>query len=179
MKINQNRNQILVFYMLGFLAGILYANLMSGQYLTSSGIFNEYFLKQYAQTDVVTEEYIWYIIGVRGIPFVTFAMIGFTRMRKLASSGLLLWTGFSCGMVAVGAVMKMGLKGLLLCLVGITPQFCFYAPAYIVLIWYFYTYPQSRWNNSKTIFIVLAFLAGLVMEGYVNPVLMKAFIKVL
>lgn len=179
MKIHQNRKQILVFYMLGFFAGILYANLISRQYLTISGIFNEYFLKQYARTDVVAEEYIWYIIGVRGLPFAAFILLGFTRIRKAASAGLLLWTGFSCGLVTVASVMKMGIKGIALCLVGITPQFFFYIPAYIVLIWYFYTYPQSRWNNSKTMFVILAFLVGLVLEGYVNPIWMKAFIKII
>lgn len=179
MKIHQNRKQILVFYMLGFFAGILYANLISRQYLTATGIFNEYFLKQYAQTDVAAEEYIWYIIGVRGIPFAAFVLLGFTRVRKAVSAGLLLWTGFSCGLVTVASVMKMGIRGIALCLAGITPQFFFYIPAYIVLIWYFYTYPQSRWNNSKTMFVILAFLIGIVLEGYANPILMKAFIKIL
>lgn len=179
MKILQNKKQLLVFYMLGFLAGILYANLISRQYLMASGIFNEYFLKQYAQTDVVLEEYVWYIISVRAVPFAVFALLGFTRMRKVASAGLLVWTGFSCGMVTVASVIKLGIKGIALCIVGITPQFFFYIPAYMILIWYFYTYPQSRWNNSKTMFILMAFLTGIVMEGYVNPILMKAFIGII
>lgn len=179
MKIFQNKKQLLVFYMLGFFAGILYANLISRQYLMASGIFNEYFLKQYAQTDVVLEEYVWYIIGVRAVPFAVFALLGFTRIRKVAAAGLLIWTGFSCGMVTVASVIKLGIKGIVLCIVGITPQFFFYVPAYMILIWYFYTYPQSRWNNSKTMFILTAFLIGVVMEGYVNPILMKAFIGVI
>lgn len=177
MKILQNRKQIVAFYMLGFLIGILYANLVSKQYMTVSGIFNEYFLKQYASTDIILEDYVWYILGVRLLPFIVICILGCTKLRKITVVGTLAWTGFSCGMLMATSIMKLGMKGVFLCIVGITPQVFFYLLAYSILLWYFYSYPQSRWNMGKMVFVLLTFSIGIVMEGYVSPILMKLFIK--
>lgn len=57
--------------------------------------------------------------------------------------------------------------------------FSFYIPVYVVILWYLYTYPSIRWNMTKTIFVLLAFAVGMIMEGYVNPVFMKIVIKTL
>lgn len=62
MRIRENKKHFILFYMLGFFIGIVYANLMSKDYITSMGIFNEFFLSQYMQADVDVAEYIWYQI---------------------------------------------------------------------------------------------------------------------
>lgn len=177
MKIQENKKQLLVLFMLGFLAGILYANIVSKQYVTVTGIFNEYFLNQYVQTEVVVEEYIWYIMQVRLLPFAIICILGCTRLKKPAVLLCLLWTGFSTGMLAVASVMHLGMKGIMLCVVGIMPHFIFYILSYTVLLWYFYNYPNTRWNSGKTMFVVLTFAIGIILESYMNPILMKAFIR--
>ena len=73
----------------------------------------------------------------------------------------------------------MGIKGSLLCLVGLFPQFVLYIPAYVVLLWYCYTVPHTRWNRQKTIFVSLAMSVGIILEIYVNPIIVKAFLSVL
>lgn len=177
MKIQESKKQLFVLYMTGFLAGILYANIVSKQYVSVTGIFNEYFLNQYAQTEVVAEEYIWYIIQVRLLPFAVLAILGCTRFKKPAVLLCLLWTGFSTGMLAVASVMHLGLKGILLCVAGMLPHFIFYILAYTVLLWYFYNYPNTRWNPSKTLFVAVTFAIGIILESYINPVVLKAFIN--
>lgn len=179
MRIRESKKQLLVLYMLGFLAGILYANIVSKQYVTVTGIFNEYFLNQYAQTEVVVEEYIWYIIQVRALPLILICLLGCTKLKKPTVLLCLLWTGFSTGMLAVSSVMHLGLKGILLCVVGMMPHFIFYILAYTVLLWFFYNYPNTKWNSGKTLFVILTFMIGMILESYVNPILMKVFIKTL
>ena len=49
----------------------------------------------------------------------------------------------------------------------------------MVVIWYSYTYPQNKWNAQKSIFIGLAMVMGIILEAYVNPILMQAFLKTL
>lgn len=56
MRIRENKKHFILFYMLGFFIGIVYANLMSKDYITSMGIFNEFFLSQYMQADVDVAE---------------------------------------------------------------------------------------------------------------------------
>ena len=88
-------------------------------------------------------------------------------------------TGISAGILISAAVLNLGIKGSLLCLVGLFPQFLLYIPAYVVLLWYCYTAPQTRWNRQKTIFVSLAMSVGILLEIYINPIIVKAFLSVL
>lgn len=177
-RIFRNKSQFAaVFLMIGFVAGILYANIVSKQYVTTSGIFNEYFLKQYIQTEIIAEDYIGFVIRVRVIPFLLVCFLGCTKWKKALVGGVLVWTGFTSGMLAVSAVIRLGIKGLVLCMAGIFPQMLFYILAYVVLLLYLYRCPEGRWHIGKTIFIMLSFVIGILLETYVNPILMKIVIK--
>lgn len=177
MKIQQRKKLMTAFYMAGFFIGILYANVFAKNYMTSTGIFSEYFLSQYVAIDVIPEEYMLYILRVRLAPLALLILAAQTRFRKLVVAGAFIWLGFSGGMLIVSAIMQLGVEGILLFLIGITPQFAFYAMAYIVLLWYFYTYPVATWNQGKTIFVLLTMALGILAEVYVNPILMKMFIN--
>lgn len=177
MKIQQRKRYMTAFYMAGFLIGILYANLIAKQYVTATGILSEYFLSQYVAIDIVAEEYLIYVLRMRLLPLAGLLLAAQTKFRKLSVVLWFIWIGFSCGVLMVGAIMQLGVKGVMLCLIGITPQFAFYGMAYIVLLWYFYTYPVSTWNRGKTIFVVLTMALGILSEVYVNPILMKMFIN--
>ena len=179
MKILHTRKQLFAFFMPGFLLGILYVNLIMKQYTAEPGIFSDYFLKQYQSVSIVAEEYIWYLIKIRAVPFLILLGLAFTKMRKAASIAFLVWTGFSSGMLLSMAVLSMGIKGSILCIVGILPQFILYVPAYMVIIWYSYTYPQNKWNTQKSIFLGLTMLVGIILEAYVNPILMQGYLGTL
>lgn len=177
MKIQQRKKYISVILLAGFFIGILYANLAAKKYLVSTGIFSEHFLSQYVAIDIIPEEYMVYILQIRLFPILAFILIAQTKFRKFAVLIWFLWIGFSCGMLAVVAIMQLGANGILLCLIGITPQFIFYAMAYIVLLWNIYTYPVSTWNRGKTVFVILTMALGILAEVYINPILMKLFVN--
>lgn len=163
--------------LLGFIAGILYANLALRQSITASGIFNEHFLNRYMETEIIAEDYVWYVIWARMIPFLAVCLLGCTKWKKLIVGCVLLWTGFSGGILTVAAVIRLGMKGIFLCFTGIFPQDIFYILAYVVLLWYLYRYPEGKWNTGKSVFVVLAFAVGILLEVYVNPILMKLVIR--
>ncbi|MGF0033757.1 stage II sporulation protein M [Bariatricus sp. SGI.154] len=179
MKIRESRKFLVLFCMVGFFLGIMYANLMSKDYITSMGIFNDFFLNQYSQTEIDVVEYIWYVAKIRITPVILAGALGCTKLRKVVVAVILLWTGFSGGMLMTSAVLKMGLKGLILCLVALMPHFVFYIAGYMILLWYFFTYPKARWNLSKTVSMVLFIAVGILLECYVNPVLMQMFLGTL
>ena len=58
MRIHVNKKFLIIFCMLGFLAGIVYANLMSEDTIAGMGIFSEFFLNQYSQAEIDTMEYL-------------------------------------------------------------------------------------------------------------------------
>lgn len=179
MKIQENKKVLVLCCMLGFLVGIIYANLVSKDYIVSSGIFSEYFLKQYSQTEIDTMEYLWYVVRVRITPVLLIAALGCTRLRKAVVGGALVWTGFSGGMLMTAAVMKMGIKGVILCLIALLPHFLCYAAGYLILFWYLFTYPKSRWNIAKMVSMILFIFTGILLECYVNPVIMEMFLRTL
>lgn len=179
MKIQEKKKLFAFYYMLGFFGGILYANFQSKDYITSMGIFNEYFLRQYSIADIDTIKYLWYVMKIRLGPVILLSALGSTRMRKGVVSAFLLWTGFSSGLLLTSAVMKMGIKGVLLCFIALIPHFVFYVAGYLLLLWYIFSYPEIRWNPSKTVVFLLSLGLGILLEAYVNPVIMQMFVRTL
>jgi hypothetical protein len=178
-RIQENKKILIVFCMLGFLTGIVYANLMSKDYIASMGIFNEFFLTQYSQAEIDVIEYMWYVVRVRTAPLILVGALGCTRLRKGIAAGFLAWTGFCGGMIMTSAVLKMGVKGVILCLIALTPHFVFYAAGFFILLWYLFTYPEAKWNLTKTVSMVLFVAVGILLECYVNPIIMELFLKTL
>lgn len=179
MKIFRTRKHLLAFFMPGFLFGVVYVNLIAKNYIAEPGIFSDYFLSQYQTVKIVAEEYIWYLVRLRVVPFLVLLGLSFTRTRKIAAVLFLIWTGISAGILISTAVISMGIRGSFLCIVGLFPQFLFYIPAYLIVLWFSWSYPKNRWNRQKTLFVFLAVSAGMLLELYVNPSLVKAFLSTL
>ena len=177
MKIFHTRKHLLAFFMPGFLFGVIYVNLIAKNYIAEPGIFSDYFLSQYQTVKIEAEEYIWYLIRLRAVPFLVLLGLSFTKARKIAAVLFLVWTGISGGILISTAVISMGIRGSFLCIVGIFPQFIFYIPAYLILIWYCWSYPQNRWNRQKTVFVSLAVSTGMLLEIYVNPSLVASVLR--
>lgn len=178
-RMEKSRQWFVAAFMAGFICGILFANLFAKEYVTESGIFDPYFLNQYARSDVPPREYIIYLCGIRILPLCFIILVGQTRIRKAMALFVLGWTGFAGGMLACAGILNMGLAGLAFLMIGLAPQLLFYALAYLVILWYFFHYPQARWNMGKTIFVILFLVAGLLTEAYVNPILMKLYLNTL
>ncbi len=178
MKIFRTRKQFLIFFMPGFLLGIIYVNFIARRYMAEPGIFSDFFLNQFQSVHVEAREYIWYLLRLRAVPFLALAGLSFTKAGKASAVLFLVWTGISGGILISTAVLNLGIKGSLLCIVGLFPQFLLYIPAYVVLLWYCYTVPQTHWNRQKTVFVSLTMAVGMILEMYVNPILVKAFLSV-
>ena len=168
---------MILLFMAGFLGGILYTNLISRDYVAALGIFSDYFLNQYIQTDIERSSFLWYLIKVRMVPLLGVILLAGTRVRRAAVIAVLLWTGFLCGMIFTSASLKMGARGIALCIAALFPQAVFYGVGYAVLLTGLYYYPKVGWNFQKTIAVLLAICMGVAVECYINPVLVKLFLK--
>ena len=82
MKILEGKKYFILCYMTGFFIGILYANLLSGDYMAGIGILDDYFLEQYVQTEINTAEFLWYVAYLRLLPAVFLFTFGCTKLRK-------------------------------------------------------------------------------------------------
>ena len=105
MKMQKIQNQLLTICLaVGFLIGILYENLFS---IDDTILEN---ITQNLQTEIVAEEYIWYILKLRIIPLAVILLFGTLQAKKVLSVMVTTWTGFLAGVFMVGAVVEMGAK---------------------------------------------------------------------
>jgi len=165
--------------MTGFLSGIIYINVFAKQSYLSMGIFDTYFLEQYSVSGFNTSNYIFYISKIRIIPVITLAILAATNLKRIAGICWLLWTGFSCGLILTTAVLKMGIRGIILCILAMFPHFICYFMVYLILIMYMFSFPVTKWNHSKTIYMALFLLLGIITECLFNPVVMDLYIRLL
>ena len=179
MKIFHTGRQWLALFMVGFLAGIIYVNLMADQYSGGADLFSSYFLNQLQAMEVKTGEYLWYLLKARGIPLAIVILISRTRAKKTGAGIFLLWTGISAGVLISTAILELGIRGSLLCVIGVFPQFLFYIPAILLILLYCWKWPQCHWERQKTVFVAWMMLTGIFSELYINPVLLRAFFKFL
>lgn len=173
---HSGKKQMFVFFVPGFLFGVIYMNLVAKKYMAESGIFSDIFLSRFASMEIDVWSYLPYVIRLRVVPLAALAVASLTRFRKAAAMFFLFWTGFTGGIALSSAADGLGLKGSLLCAVSVLPQFLFYVPACVVLLWYCMSAPRTQWNRQKTVFVIVTMAAGVLLELYVNPAFVREFI---
>lgn len=175
-----DRNKVFSFVFFGgFLIGILYTNLFAIDYVEISNIFNKYYLEQFIHTNIEWNTLLIKVFTSRVIPIVLLLGIAFTKANKLATISMMMWYGFMWGIYLSLGILTQGIKGLLLCILGIVPQIFFYLPAYIMVLMFAYEFPKYRWNFSKTIALILCTICGIVLECKVNIIILKWFISIM
>lgn len=180
MRLSKNKGQLLILFLaVGFLFGIIYENLVARESALLSELFLRSNLERYLHTNIIGEKYLWYVIKTRMVSLVVICLFACFRWKKLVVILCLVMCGFLAGMMSVTSVIQLGIKGILLCVTGILPQGIFYVMAYSMLFAYWFRYPESRWNKTKLFFVIIMFLAGMILEAYVNPALVKLVIKML
>lgn len=166
-------------FMLGFLVGIIYVNVFARNYVVSMGVFSDYFLNQYSVKTIETKEYMFYIMKLRLFPFLLLAIGSSTKYKRMSAAIFVLWTGFSGGVIFAASVLKLGFKGVGLCIIGMLPHFICYIASYTVILLYLFAYPNLRWNSTKSMSVIIFILLGIISECYINPVILEMFINLL
>lgn len=180
MRTKRIKSQLLIiFSAVGFLLGILYQNLISTKSSISVELLTRGNLQRYLQTEVIAEKYLWYVIKERLLLLSVICILSCMKWKKLLVGLCLGIGGFLGGILTVSAILQFGIKGILLCIIGVFPQGIFYGMAYFMLFTYWFRLPEGRWNRAKLIFVIVMFLTGIILEAYVNPLLVKWVIKLI
>lgn len=178
MKIYRYRRQLwLVLFVVAFVVGIVYENLTYEEYNASIRVFDEYYLKQFAQTEFPLRIYLRYVLQERLFVFLGVYILCCLKWRKWIVRGIVAWTGFLLGVLCVLAIIWQGMIGFLFCIVILFPHSIFYVLAYAMVLNYFYFYPERRWNTKQTIITALGFSVGIILESYVTPLLIKTMVN--
>lgn len=176
-----------------FVAGIFLANLMGREAVSNAGILNDYFVEKFQYTEINGQKLFFYILGERIPLLILLLFLTLTTLGMIGGILMLGWQGFSVGFMLSAAIAKYGVKGILLVLGGLFPQYLFYFAVYI-LYCYFAAYLRQRLNRSKmgsnsergyifgawliaVVGILLIFIMGIFLESYINPVILKNILK--
>lgn len=181
----------------GIIFGAILMNLGAAFFLGDDGIFNPSSLNRIRYLKVDGGSFLPYVIGQRIRPFLFLLLISATSFGTAAAYLLVAWQGIATGMLMTAAVIRFGIKGILLILAGIFPQYLLLFPAGIMMLVWCCQNCSVRYSPGKTlwpvygnrrkqlwhqtaalIWILCVVLIACVLECYVNPILMTDVVKI-
>jgi len=183
-------------FAIGVAVGIIFMNIQKSILLTGGDLLSAESLKRITGIGAGGSALFAYVLRKRGAQFLLLTVFATTYLGFAACAVTAGWYGFSCGVFLAAGVLRYGMKGVLLVLAGIFPQYLFYVPVLCALIkWCDRTCRMIYGRGSlpvqnKTapvlmervlsLFVLgILLLVGCFLESYVNPVFLKAFVKIL
>ena len=98
---------ILIFFT-GLCLGVIYANWKLDTFLEQKGVFQTFFLSEYARITVQKKEYLFYLLKIRLIPLILLLTLSVSRYRKPVGMIWLAGNSFLLGLLFVTAVLCPG-----------------------------------------------------------------------
>ncbi len=173
------QKRLLILFFIGFVLGIVYINFYAVEFVSINGIFNSYYLNIFVNQQLDIKEYFLYLIGVRVFPLIVLCLLGITKFHKVIVYVFALWIGFMLGNYITLCVVQLGVRGLFFGVVALMPHIIFYIPMYSIILFYLYQYPDVKWSLTKTLATVLCFVIGIILEGQINPNMLKWCISIM
>lgn len=186
--------RLMPLFLTGFAAGVIMINMGKSILLDETGLFAEEALYRMKYMSVDSNALFCFVLRKRLMFFGTVAVLATTYLGMAACMTAVLWCGMSAGAFLTALMMRYGLKGLVLVIVSAFPQFFFYFPAFLLLMsWSGSLYQAICYRKldgerreeisatrvlGKLAGIILLMLLGCMMEGYVNPGLFIAYLKI-
>ena len=153
------------------------------------GMLNQYYVGQLAYLELDAGAYFLFLLKRRIKVFGMTALFVYTRFGIFALPGVVGWYAFSLGYLFVNALVCMKFQGMVIVLLSVFPQVICYAAAYFGLGRILFgrktelTMPmgiQKLWKNPNLFLLlsaILCMIAGVWLESYVNPILLKSYIR--
>lgn len=182
-------------FVISFMIGMLMMNIGKTILLENTGLLDEYTLYYMKQMSVDSNALFSYVLRERIGEMVLIVVLSTTYLGIVVCAGMTIWYGVALGAFFATLFIRYGMKGLLLALTSIFPQYIFYLPTMMVfLMWcealnrsiYFTnTFTIGRGNRleiAKKIvqlaIMVFVIIIGCGFEGYVNHYLVNGFLKI-
>lgn len=176
--------------LLAFLGGIVVANLMDREFLTTYGIMNDYFLSQYSYQKVDGNRLFCHIAVERGKAAFTIFLLGRAIDNRLFSVLTKSAVAAMFGFLVVVSIVNLGVRGILVSVCGLFPQWIFYVIALVCCANERRGEVQSAWNDGRyaarntvdwgnLLLAVFFLLVGMLAESYVNPIFLSCLLKII
>lgn len=163
-----------------FLIGCVGTTFLGKDFLTTYGILNNYFLNQYTYQAIDGKRLLCHILFERGRAAFTIFLLGRVMPGRFFSLMLKSAVAVTGGFLLTVALINLGIRGILICLCGLLPQWLFY------MIALFYYADRRRavtanWRGNRQMGNFFEYLLqgailfssmtlGIITECYVNPI---------
>lgn len=186
-------NTFLTFFSVGLIAGIVAMNMGRGIFLGEEGMFDETTLYHMKYMTVDSNALFCFCLQKRIFRVLGLAVLSTTYLGLAACLGAALWYGLSAGAFLTALTIRYGIKGILLSLISMFPQYLIYGPlAIALLLWceelFRGIYVRGEYSAADKGFlmkkagrfavILIALTVGCLLEGYINPYLLTGFLKI-
>ena len=116
--------------------GVLFMHVGRDVLLTEEGIFASSDIRRLQGVQINEGHFFTYVLRKRIQRMLIPILLSMTIMRTIAVYGCLIWQGIIMGMTLTAAIIRFGIKGILLILAGIFPhQFLLFPAMLILLVW--------------------------------------------
>ncbi len=194
-RVKTGKLPYLSLFVIGLILGTIIMNYGKKVLLENTGLLDEYTLYHMKYMTVDNSAFFYYLLRQRIMDVLLMVIIATTYLGVLFVAAKTLWYGAAIGMFLSAAVIRYGMKGIILVITGVFPQYIVYIPAYIILLnlcekicrsIYFKkssTEEISAINliRSKIIqllIIIGAVIIGCVLESFLNPIIFMNFLKI-
>lgn len=188
-KLPAEGNLFLILFFSGFTVGILFMNIwwnMAGATVEARGIYG---LAVLLDRSWKKWDYFLYLLKWRGSIWLLAALSGITVFGvPVAVVGTMGLGGFLGAAITLG-LLEIGLKGGILVLGLIVPQFLLYLPSLLILGILIYRSSLQGWKSREIPVAIyrkqllgigvlfLLYLLGILAEAYVNPEIVTLLVK--
>lgn len=173
------KQQLFIDFLIFFLIGIVAANFLGVESFQKNGSLTRYFLKQFQYTQIDSHELLWCVCCNRLCIFLMLAFLCIMTKEKPVHVLFVAWSGFAFGYFCVMSISGFGARGLLLCLIALFPQFLFYVPVYLGLVELSVRRREyMAWRGIVAgILLLLGLVVGILLESYINPIILQKILK--
>lgn len=197
---NGRRNIYIVWFYLflgSFLVGVLIMNMGDEVLLSENGIFSHTSVSRLKYIEIDSGRFFQYVLKHRMGEGALLLLLSTTGLGLVSVYACIIWQGILAGMTITTAIMRYGIKGLLLILGGMFPHQLLLIPAQLMLLgWCYenccrkqssgkYSLPYYKSGKQQYIrqaigllWIIVVIIIGCILESYVNPILISDLVKI-
>ncbi len=195
----------LLFFLVGFFAGVIWVYLKADYFFDDSLFFGEDLLNRISYTSFHSKQYFAFLLQRRMSVVIFLLLMSTTAIGIVIMYLFVAWFGFSLGVLLGVVTLKYGVKGILIFLITLIPQVFIYVPAYFAMLQIFrilcmllyypgklarqkgfesYLQRNEGFKKKQLVKMLIIFIAligvviiGIFIESYVNPYLMRKFLR--
>lgn len=195
----KNHIYMIWFYLFlgSFFLGVFLMNMGNETLLTEEGIFSAASVSRLKYIEIDNGRFLRYVLRQRMGEGIGLILLSATGIGLTAVYVWVIWQGLLAGMTITAAIIRFGMKGLLLLLGSLFPHQLLIIPAEVMLLGWCYEnisrgqrlggYTSTFYTGKKQQFlrqgisllwILIVILIGCILESYVNPMLLSDIVKI-